>query len=207
MMGKKAWTIIAAVAIAAVGIPIWALDGGSSLPEASALSAGAEKIAYASAGEPGQTVQTDQQAAASSSSQDPQEESLAWLGACYTDADGNGICDRFAAGGAACGGYVDADGDGVCDACGCAAVGCQGFVDADGDGVCDVYESGVCNGGVCAGGGACGCEYRNGNGYGCDYGTASFENGLDSGNGTGYGRGYGYGYGRGLGRGCGRCCG
>lgn len=45
----------------------------------------------------------------------------------FADADGDGICDHFAAH-QAC---VDADGDGVCD------WRCEGYADADGDGFCD----------------------------------------------------------------------
>ena len=72
-------------------------------------------------------------------------------GCCFTDINGDGICDN-------CGGYhwhsmtkngcggnfVDADGDGICDNCGSyhwhgtAGNGCGGsFVDADGNGICD----------------------------------------------------------------------
>ena len=76
----------------------------------------------------------------------------------YTDADGNGVCDRYETGagnGTSQGGqnadYTDADGNGVCDryetgAGNGASQGRQNadYTDADGNGVCDRYEAGNC---------------------------------------------------------------
>lgn len=61
-------------------------------------------------------------------------------GHCFTDADGDGVCDNAVSHCA----YVDADGDGVCDTCGSAHESCgsPAFLDEDGDGVCDNYASG-----------------------------------------------------------------
>ncbi len=91
-------------------------------------------------------------------------------GACYVDADGDGVCDNYAGRGGNGAGYVDADGDGVCDNYGTGvgngvgngngAGNGGGYVDADGDGVCD--------------------NYGTGNGYG---------NGNGAGNGSGAGNG------------------
>ena len=58
-------------------------------------------------------------------------------GRAFVDADGDGVCDRYADG--RCGGYVDADGDGVCDrsgsgACGQGGNGSQGFGAGQGGG-------------------------------------------------------------------------
>ncbi|TGY95563.1 hypothetical protein E5329_14165 [Petralouisia muris] len=69
-------------------------------------------------------------------------------GACgnYVDANGDGICDYCAHGGA-CGNYVDADGNGVCDYCSHNGSGhCGSYVDSNGDGVCDNYTGGSGNG-------------------------------------------------------------
>lgn len=75
----------------------------------------------------------------------------------FTDADGDGICDR-AGSGSAC---VDADEDGLCDVCGVAHVQfCGGnFVDEDADGICDNYASGQ---GI---GRGRGCHGGRGNGF------------------------------------------
>ena len=65
-------------------------------------------------------------------------------GACgnYVDANGDGICDYCAHGGA-CGNYVDADGNGVCDYCSHNGSGhCGNYSDANGDGICDNYSGG-----------------------------------------------------------------
>ena len=58
---------------------------------------------------------------------------------CFTDADGDGVCDNSGTG---CGWYyTDADGDGVCDNSG---TGCgRYYTDADGDGVCDNFGTGL----------------------------------------------------------------
>ncbi len=69
-------------------------------------------------------------------------------GACYVDADGDGVCDNYGSGAGCtqsggCGGqgacYVDADGDGVCDNCGsgagCAQSGGCGGRPQDGTGM------------------------------------------------------------------------
>ena len=98
-------------------------------------------------------------------------------GRAFVDADGDGVCDRYADG--RCGGYVDADGDGVCDACGAEANSCKGYVDADGDGVCDNYAAGNGCGrgfvdengdGVCDNGGRGGCGAGAGQGAGSGFG-------------------------------------
>lgn len=64
----------------------------------------------------------------------------------FVDADGDGICDNYAA--QLCGtgaGFVDADGDGICDNYGTYGCGMgAGYVDADGDGVCDNYGTYGC---------------------------------------------------------------
>lgn len=74
----------------------------------------------------------------------------------FVDADGDGICDNYAA--QLCGtgaGFVDADGDGICDNYGTYGCGMgAGYVDADGDGVCDNYGTYGCGRG------------RGGRGYG-----------------------------------------
>ncbi len=64
----------------------------------------------------------------------------------YTDANGDGVCDHCAHGGA-CGNYADADGNGVCDYCSHNGSGhCGSYVDSNGDGVCDNYTGGSGNG-------------------------------------------------------------
>lgn len=46
--------------------------------------------------------------------------------------------------------YTDADGDGVCDNWGTGTCGMgRAYVDADGDGVCDHYGTGDCGGSHC----------------------------------------------------------
>lgn len=74
----------------------------------------------------------------------------------FVDADGDGICDNYAA--QLCGtgaGFVDADGDGICDNYGTYGCGMgAGYVDADGDGICDNYGTYGCGRG------------RGGRGYG-----------------------------------------
>ena len=108
-------------------------------------------------------------------------------GRAFVDADGDGVCDRYADG--RCGGYVDADGDGVCDDCGFEAGACRGYVDENGDGICDNYADGAGCGrgyvdadgdGVCdrSGSGACG---QGGNG----------SQRFGAGQGGGYGMGHG----------------
>ena len=52
----------------------------------------------------------------------------------FADADGDGVCDNYGAGGR----FADADGDGVCDNYGAGGR----FADADGDGMCDNYGAG-----------------------------------------------------------------
>ena len=78
--------------------------------------------------------------------------------ACFTDQDGDGVCDYHEDNR---NGFCDADGDGVCDhyaacftdqdgdgVCDYHEDNRNGFCDADGDGVCDFHEAnqnGVCN--------------------------------------------------------------
>ncbi len=60
----------------------------------------------------------------------------------YVDANGDGVCDHCAHGGA-CGNYVDADGNGVCDYCSHNGSGhCGNYADSNGDGICDNYSGG-----------------------------------------------------------------
>lgn len=60
----------------------------------------------------------------------------------YVDANGDGVCDHCAHGGA-CGNYVDADGNGVCDYCSHNGSGhCGNYSDSNGDGICDNYSGG-----------------------------------------------------------------
>ncbi len=67
----------------------------------------------------------------------------------YVDANGDGVCDHCAHGGA-CGNYVDADGNGVCDYCSHNGSGhCGNYADSNGDGICDNYADsngdGICD--------------------------------------------------------------
>ena len=55
-----------------------------------------------------------------------------WTGACWRDADGDGIRDTWN------GTCSDADGDGICDVCGQTV---HAYADANGDGVCDHYAA------------------------------------------------------------------
>lgn len=77
----------------------------------------------------------------------------------YVDANGDGVCDHCAHGGA-CGNYVDADGNGVCDYCSHNGSGhCGNYADSNGDGICDNYSGGG-NGGY---GGHHGGRHHGGN--------------------------------------------
>ncbi|MCI9377650.1 MAG: hypothetical protein HFI06_03790 [Eubacterium sp.] len=105
----------------------------------------------------------------------------------YIDANGDGICDHCAGGGAdavsgngICDQFIDADGNGICDHCvgnsTNAAFGngsCGYYVDDNGDGICD-----HCTGtAASAGNGACG-YYVDDDGDGvCDHCVGGYGNG------------------------------
>lgn len=93
---------------------------------------------------------------------------------CFTDNDGDGICDNYGSGLCyqnGCTGYAAGSGAG--------AGYCGGYVDADGDGLCDNY-------------GWSGCYHSGHSGYGAGYGNGYGATANDS-----YGNNGGYGYGRG----------
>ena len=114
----------------------------------------------------------------------------------FTDADGDGVCDRV---NGMCV-YADADGDGVCNVCGadhrkCLTEDGKNFVDANGDGVCD--NCGDCHWCSGTGTGCCG-NFTDANGDGiCD----NYKPGQGQGNGRGGGGGHGCGSQGGCGNG------